>query len=201
MYRIKLNNTYYDQVPESIEDVSLRRFIKLRSVNVDSPAEVIFWALDQKVDLEEADTIEKELANLFALVMPVVNDIFAFMQSATRQRQKPHSVEILGRKLSTTNMLAGKLPYWAYVATKNIISTEAAARPDQALDVTNRYPDILAHYLYAAFTGNAYDEGEAEKFIDITNTISMVPAIQLGNFFLMKQKALLMSKRKSSKAK
>lgn len=186
MYSVKINNISYDNVPSSIKDVTIGRFVKFRDVMKDSPLELIYWALDCKPTFTHTETVEKELAGLLSLIDPVSKEIFAFIKSQA-PGNVPESITVMGYEVKLKKGLLNDLPYWPYVVTKNIINQEAKS---ERFDPTDRIPEVLAHYLYAAVTKSEYSEAKANDFVEVINDIEMVPAIQLGNFFLLKHRDL-----------
>lgn len=197
MYSIKINGITYDKVPSSIEDVSIGRFIKFRNFLHSDPLELICWALDARPIFPHTDTIENELGKLLGLINPVVDEIYAFMKSQDRIKT-PDTISVMGYDVKLKKGLLNDLPYWPYVVTKNIIMQERVKDP---FDTTDRIPEVLAHYLYTAVTKNEYNEAKANEFVEVVNDIAMVPAIQLSNFFLLKQTDLFPSNNKSLSAK
>lgn len=186
MYSIKINGITYVKVPSSIEDVTIGRFVKFRNFPHNDPLEMIYWALDAKPVFTHTDTIEKELENLLTLVDPVKKAIYAYLKNDDKMNT-PNEIEVMGVKVKLKKGLLNDLPYWPYVVTKNIIMQE---RVKETFDPTDRVPEVLAHYLYAEVTKSEYSEAKAGEFVEVVNEIAMVPAIQLGNFFLMKHSDL-----------
>lgn len=186
MYSVKINGISYDNVPSSIDDVTIGRFIKFRDVIKTNPLELIYWAIDCKPAFTHTDTVEKELAGLLSLIDPVSKAIFAFIK-ANDTIDPPETIEVLGCEVKIKKGLLNDLPYWPYVVTKNIIIQEAKKEP---FDPTDRIPEVLAHYLYSIVTKSEYSEAKANEFVEVVNDIAMVPAIKLGNFFLWKHRDL-----------
>lgn len=190
MYQVVINGeTYYD-VPASLDDVSISRFIKFRNFDQKNPLLMLQWAINAKPHLIDTPEIEKEISNVFTLIQPVIDDIYAFMKSPEKGKT-PDSVNVLGYDVKLKDGLLNDLPYWPYVVTKEIIRQESKNEP---FDPTDRFPEVVAHYLYSAVTRSDYDEQKANDFVSVINDVPMVPVIQLANFFLLKQQDLFPTK-------
>ena len=184
-------------VPTSIDDISIGRFIEFRNIDPNNNLDLAHWIINAKPTFKDSDTIEMELTNLFALAEPALNEMYEFMNSK-QKNDVPESIEVLGSHFKMKKGLLNDLPYWPYVIAKKIIIEEAKK---DVFDPTDAYPRVLAHYLYNFTTGKEYTEKRAEEYIDVINDIPMKPAIQLGNFFLKKQQNLFPQSKSSLKAK
>lgn len=191
MYAIKLNDKVYDRVPESASEVSMRRFMQLRTFDVREPLALIKWAIDDEtIMLKDTAQVEREIAGLLALVDPVIAEVFDFMASKSKN-DTPKTVKVMGQPLELRPGLLDDLPWWPFVVAKTIIAEESdkhlkAGGDIKKLDVTDRLPEVVAHYIYTAATGRTYTEAAAGKFVDAVLDMPFMPVIQLGNFFLRK---------------
>ncbi len=182
-YRAKINGVPYDKIPQTHNDVSLRRFLAFRNIVSGDPIQLINWGLDESPNFEEKRDTPKELASLFALLDPVADGIYSFMESKGKNTD-PGEITVMDVTLKLKNGFLDELPYWPYVITKRIIGEEMEKKP---FDPTDRYPEIIAHYLYTAITGMPYDEAKADTFKEVILDCPYTTCIQLGNFFLRKQ--------------
>lgn len=192
MLDIKINGEMY-AIPGSVDEVTIGQFVNLRSIEIND-LNIIHWAIGSKPVFKETKTINNELANAIALTNQLVIDVFSFIKS-DRVMNVPKSVNVMGYEIQLKDGLLESLPYWPYEVVKTIIQNESKK---EVFDPTDEYPRIIGHYLYEAVTKNPYDETKAEEFIkDIAVNVSMVEAIQLGNFFLHKFKSCLSKKQQS----
>lgn len=192
MVDIKINGISY-AIPVTIEDVTIGKFIELRSIER-TDLNVIHWAIGANPIFKETKTINNELSNVIALTNKVVIDIIDFM-SSDKVLNVPKSIDVMGYDVQLKNGLLDSLPYWPYEVVKTIIANEGKK---ETFDPTDQYPRIIGHYLYEAVTKNPYDESKAEEFInDVAVNVSMTQAIQLGNFFLHKFKSILSKKQQN----
>ena len=196
MLKVKLQGQLYS-IPSSIDDVSIGRFIALRNIDPNNHLAILHWALNDTPFIREEGHVEQELANIFALVQPAINEIYAFMNNKEKN-DVPKTIEVLGSMVKIKGGLLNELPYWAYVVTKSIV---IKAVGNEHFDPTDDIPRVLAHYLYKYVTNNDYTEARAEEFIDVVNDIPMKQAIQLGNFFLRKHQGLFPSSKSSLRQK
>lgn len=192
MVDIKINGINY-AIPVTIEDVTIGKFIELRSIER-TDLNIIHWAIGSKPMFKETKTINNELANVIALTNQVVIDIIEFM-SSDKVLNVPKSIDVMGYEIQLKDGLLNSLPYWPCEVVRSIIASEGKK---ETFDPTDQYPRIIGHYLYEAVTKNPYDETKAEEFInDVAVNVSMTDAIRLGNFFLYKFKDTLSKKQQS----
>jgi len=194
MLKIKLQGKPYS-IPNSIDDVSIGKFIELRNIDPSDHLAILHWALNDTPFIKEEGNIEQELANIFTLIQPTITEIYAFMNNKAKY-DMPKTIEVLGSTVKIKGGLLNELPYWAYVVTKSIVIKNVG---NDTFDPTDDIPRVLAHYLYKYVTGNDYTETRAEEFIDVVNDIPMKQAIQLGNFFLKKHQSLFPLNKSNSK--
>lgn len=185
-------------IPIDIADVSLGKFLELRTLNYMHPYDVFVWAVGP-IPLTDNAATEKVVANVLSIVQPVIDQIVKFMNSDQRL-DVPKSITIMSLTLLLNNNLINRLPYWGAVKCKEIAKEEAAKVKDKggdkAFDYTDRIPEILGHYLYAEITRSPYNESEAEIFSrEVITQIPMREGIKLGNFFILKQKRFFLSKK------
>lgn len=195
MYLTKINGVTYDQIPSTMWDISLRRFLALRKFDVREPLQLIYWALDKQATFSHEERTEQELANLLTLIDPVLSDVWEFMGSAEK-KQVPEGMLVMDKFIKLKGGLLNELPYWAYVVSKSIYreGMTAAMANNEKYDPTDRYPEIIAHYLYSEVTGKPYLEKAAEEFAEVILDLPFPACIQLGNFFLSKLKSSSKSK-------
>lgn len=182
MYSIKIDGKTFDNIPASIDDVSIERFIRFRNFPHTNQLQMLQWALDSTAFVRHTPEVEQQVAKVFALIQPVVDEIYHFCQSGSKY-DTPDAIDVLGVEVKLKNGLLNELPYWPYVVTKSIVLEEAKKK---TFDPTDQIPRVLAHYLYSTVTKSPYDEARAEEFVEVTGDIPMIPAIQLSNFFLLK---------------
>lgn len=194
MYQIKINDIKY-LIPSELDEVTLAKFLALRQIDIHSTLDVLYWGLGSEPVFKETDTVEKEIGVAFDLLRQIIEQIYTFTESKIKDNV-PDSIEVMGVTVELRKGLLNDLPYWPYVVTKFILSEELKKTP---FDPTDRYPEILAHYLYSAIVKGPYDETKASEFVEVVNEISFTAAIPLGNFFLRKHKELPPSKRKNSR--
>lgn len=197
MLKISLQGKPYN-IPSSIDDISIGRFIALRQIDPNNQLAILHWALNDTPFIREEGHIEQELTNIFSLINPVIKEIYAFMNNKAKN-DTPKTIEVLGSVVKIKGGLLNELPYWAYVVTKSIVVKHAKDLDN--FDPTDDIPRVLAHYLYKYVTSNDYTEARAEEFIDVVNDLPMKQAIQLGNFFLKKQQGLFPRSKNSLKAR
>ena len=184
-------------IPKSIADISIGRFIDFRNLDPNNHLDMIHWILNSKPIFKQDKSIEIVLANVLSMAKPCIDEIYEFMNNKAKN-QTPTHIEVLGETFELKKGLLNDLPYWPYVVTKSIIIKNLE---NHNFDPTDDIPKVLAHYLYNYVTKNEYTERKAEEFIDVINDINMIPAIQLGNFFLKKQQSLWQSSRSNLKTK
>jgi hypothetical protein len=184
MYQIRIDGQTFDRIPSSIDEVSIGRFLVFAKIKRDSALEILQWALDSKHNFKHTKEVENQLGKVFQLIEPVMAEIDAFMGNLDAKLTIPATLDIMGCVVKLKGGLLNDLPYWPYVVAKSIIKQEAAK---QLFDPIDRMPELIAHYLYSEITKSPYDEAKASEFTEIINDIPMMPAIQLGNFFLLKQ--------------
>lgn len=183
MISVQINGNSY-QIPQSIDEVSIGRFIKWRNMNHDSPLEVLEWGCGQDVNLLNGKDTEQEVAGVLGMIDDVSMEIVRFMQSDYRVKI-PKMVTLMGMDIAVTKEMLHSLPYWGAVKCKQIAKEETKG---DVFEPTDRIPEIIGHYLYALVTKSKYDENKAQEFSkDIISEMPMIEAIQLGNFFLLKQ--------------
>lgn len=197
-YRVKISGKSYDRIPHSIEDVTMRRFLSFRNVPIKDDLAMIYWLLDSKDEFKDSSKTEKEIEGLFNLTDDTVESIYMFMDNGPQQNEKLKSVEILGDTLNLEKLVYSSLPYWPYVVTKKLVENEfkKAEKENRDFDLTDKYPEIVAHYLYRAATDRVYNETDAESFAEVILDLPFTQVIRLGNFFLNKQKSIAKLKRK-----
>lgn len=195
MYSVKINGISYDKVPESIEDLSIARFLSFRETSEDNPLSILQWAIDSKATIEHKENTESEIANVLSLLQPVINDIYTFISSQD-QLIVPESINVMGLDIKLIGGLLNELPYWAYVVAKKLLSDEfKKEKPDP----TSHIGTIVGHYIYSLVTKREYNEAKADTFAkDMADEIPMREGIQLGNFFLLKHLDLYPLKQRSS---
>lgn len=197
-YRVKISGKSYDRIPQSIEDVTMRRFLAFRNVPIKEEQPLVQWLLDSTEDLADTAKTEREIQNLFSLTDDTVESIYMFMGNGPQQNEKLKSVDILGDTLNLEKLVYSSLPYWPYVVTKKLVENEfkKAEKENRDFDLTDKYPEIVAHYLYRAATDRVYNETDAENFAEVILDLPFTQVIRLGNFFLNKQKSIAKLKRK-----
>lgn len=183
MLAVLLNNTPYN-IPESINEVTIGRFIQFRHLDHDNPLEVLEWGIGASPVLTHNKQTENEVANCLTLIDNVANEIWRFMNSDERVRV-PKTVNVLGLDIDLKADLLHSLPYWATVKCKELASAHTKGG---VFDPTDAIPAVVGHYLYSLVTKHKYDEKRADEFAnDVVMEMPMVEAIQLGNFFLLRQ--------------
>lgn len=185
MYRIQINQQFYD-VPSELSEITIDRFLQFRNLPQQDGMHLhAQWAIGTAADFQHGANTEQELSNLFALMQPLYIQIYDWMESKQKTNE-PKSIEVFGKSVPLRPGLLSDLPYWPYAVCKAKITKAAKDQNTDFPDMTEHYPVILAHYLYAYCTGKTYDEAEAERFEEIIRDVPMTEAIQLGNFFLIK---------------
>lgn len=181
MVTVKVQGKSFD-IPQSIEDISLGRFLDWRQTEQGNHLHYIQWLLNTKEHFKDSDTIANELSNCMSIANNVVPDMIDFIASKERTAV-PEVLTVLGFDITFKKGLVNDLPYWPYEVCKTILNKELKKeQPDE----TALLPRVLAHYLYTSISKEQYDEAKAETFVDIVNTIPMKEAIQAGFFFFQK---------------
>lgn len=180
-------------IPESIDDISIGRFIKLRNININNPLQLFEWTIGKSVKLSASKESQQQVANVLTLIEPVLNEVFDFMASG-ENLLPPDKVTVLGLDIKITKSMIQSLPYWAAIRCKDIVQERSKTEP---FDATDNIPEIIAHYLYEPVTKSVYNEKKADEFIEVINDMPMIDAIKLGNFFLLQQLRLFKNKQTS----
>lgn len=180
-------------IPESIDDISIGRFIKLRNININNPLQLFEWTIGKSVKLIASKESQQQVANVLTLIEPVLNEVFDFMASG-ENLLPPDKVNVLGLDIKVTKSMIQSLPYWAAIRCKDIVQEKSKTEP---FDATDNIPEIIAHYLYEPVTKSVYNEKKADEFIEVINDMPMIDAIKLGNFFLLQQLRLFKNKQTS----
>lgn len=183
-------------IPEKLSDISIARLIKLRAIDLNNPLEVFEWGIGRSIALSDSKKTERQVSNTLGLIYNIISDIHVFMASDERFRI-PETVEVLGLTVKIKPGIASRLPYWASAQCRAIIKQEhdRAERLNIDFDPTDRFPEIIGHYLYSEVARAAYDEKKADEFCtEVISEMPMTQAVQLGNFFLLNQKRYLLSK-------
>lgn len=201
MYQIKIDGQVFDRIPASIDDVSIGRFVRFRNFDHKNDYQMLCWALDsQTTNFKHTQEVENQLAKVFQLIEPVRKEIYAFMKDQSKF-DVPDSIDVMGYDVKLKKGLLNDLPYWPYVVTKKIILDEksrSTSENDYKSLLTDRIPEIIAHYLYSEVTKSPYSEAKAGEFVEIVNDLPMKQCIQLGNFFLQKLTGLSLSSKRNS---
>jgi hypothetical protein len=180
MYQIKINGQTFDGIPSSIDEVSFERYLKFLQIDKDNPVEKLRWALDCEPAFENTPVITSQIAKVFQLIQPAIDEIYWFSESYT-DAETSSVVNLLGYDVLLQSTLLNELPYWGYVVAKHVLKEESKRSVYNPID---RFPQVIAHYLYSAITKHSYDEVKAEEFAEIIKSSPMVPCIQIGTFLL-----------------
>jgi hypothetical protein len=186
MHSIIINNQFYNQIPSSIEEVSIARYIKLYNTDPHNIQEVICWAVDCDIEFQCNTDVEKEYGVILKLADPVLKQIQAFMDSEEKNFM-PETLDLLGHKVKITTEFLNATPNWSLLFSRRIMSVESG---NDVLDPTDRIPEVLAHYLYSEITQMPYDEAKANMLIYAISQVQMKPGIQFGSFFWRKMISL-----------
>ncbi|MDX3913748.1 MAG: hypothetical protein QHC79_09430 [Pseudosphingobacterium sp.] len=189
-------------IPTDVSEITLGQFLDLRN-----------WERDHNEPLGAFEVIEvltgreqpelrsikytKKKAKQLQDVMALTNLLNASIQKFNTSPAKvaiPKSVSILGSEVKVSKELEA-LPFWPTRIVKDLIISKK--KEDPQYSEVNDFDRIIAHFLYAAYTGSKYNETRAEEFAEIVKSeLKFVEGIQLGNFFLGKLSKWLMPKPK-----
>lgn len=196
-YQVSIQNQTVE-IPASLDEVTIGGLINLRHVNPDSPIEILDWGTSKRLTLTDSLATQRQVANSLALIDGTIKKITDWMQTDERLRT-PEKITLMGLDINIKPELLQSLPYWGSVMCKNIVKEqhEICKKKGIEFDATDRIPEIIAHYLYEKVTKSKYDEKKANEFAkDVISKMGMVEAVQLGNFFLLKQTRYFLGKRK-----
>lgn len=181
-------------IPQSIDDVSIKRFIQLRAIDTNNPLQLFEWAIGKSIKLNASKGSQQQVSNVLTLINPVINEIYSFMASDDKLLP-PNKVTVLGLDVKITKSMIQSLPYWAGIRCRDIVQSKASEGDN--IDCTDDIPEIIAHYLYEPVTKSVYNEKKADEFIEVINEMPMIDAIKLGNFFLLQQLKYFKNKQTS----
>lgn len=169
-------------IPQSIEDISIGRFLAFREINPSNHLQLMQWVLNSNHQFEDDDTVANKIASCLTISGGAIQEMYDFMQDKAKHDVPTH-VDILGLTIEFKNDFINKLPYWPYEVCKALIGKE---NTKENPDLTSIIPDVLSHYFFSLISKEPYDEAKADSFKDIINDIPMVQAIQAANFFFRK---------------
>lgn len=198
MYAFTINKKAYS-IPEKAAELSLGQLIELQNPN-NNELEILRILLGETITVtcandKEEKEIQRTLRGVYTLVELLKEDIDIVVSSGLLLAA-PKTINVLGVELKLNDAFVRSLPYWGYVHTKQAIQQRVKLGKDEKFDATDLIPGILSHNLYSLITKSPYNEAKAEEFIDVINDLNFIEAIQLGNFFLLQQKSLWVSRGK-----
>jgi hypothetical protein len=182
MYSVVINNQIFDQIPSSIEEVSISRYINLIKIDRTDIRVVLRWILNAEVQVKIEECSSGPFANVLALALPVLQGIWNFADSLKEQKV-PGSIDFFGYEVFITSKFLNGTPDWSYKLAERIVGEELSR---ELFDPTPRVPQILAHYFYSDVTRSSYNEKAADEFASIVNELSMVPCMKFGRIFFLK---------------
>lgn len=196
-YQVTIQNQTVE-IPASLDEVTIGGLINLRHVNPQSPIEILDWGTSKRLILTDSLSTQRQVANTLSVIDSTIKKITDWMQTDERLRT-PEKITLMGLEIVIKPDLLQSLPYWGSVMCKNIVKEqhELCEKNGVEFDATDRIPEIIAHYLYEKVTRSKYDESKANEFARdvIAKQMCMVEAIQLGNFFLLRQKHYFLGRK------
>ncbi len=185
-------------IPENAKELTLGQFIDIQTAKSELELLTVLLGSEPTVNVQsEADVykLNREMTSVYKLIHLLQEDVMLCINSGHLLVQ-PKSVNVLGLDVELKPNFINTLQYWGYIHTREAIKERAQQGKDDNFVATDLIPRILAHNLYCLVTKSPYNEAKAEEFIEVIKTMSFIEAIQLGNFFLLQQKGLWVSRRK-----
>lgn len=172
-------------IPESVEELTLGQFIELRKISPEDHISVL--SIVGNVPLEDIYGIrftKNFVSRLSILLQPLNESIDRYMSegNSVERFKVPAYVKIMDKAIKVPEDIF-KYAYWS--TRKGAMMVAEAVQSDGLIDMTDRYPELIAHYLYCPYTEMKYDEKRANEFIEIINMLPLTVAIPLGNFIVL----------------